>query len=132
MPVPREPETPSLAKASGSMMIASLVSRVTGFLRQIVMVGVIGIGSINDSYNVANNLPNIVYELLLGGVLAAVVIPTLVRAQHEDADDGQAFTQRLLTVSFTVLAVGHGARGVPGADAHDARTRPAAAATSRS
>jgi putative peptidoglycan lipid II flippase len=106
MPVPREPQTPSLAKASGSMMIASLVSRVTGFLRQIVMVGVIGIGSINDSYNVANNLPNQVYELLMGGVLAAVVIPTLVRAQQEDADGGQAFTQRLLTVSFTVLTAG--------------------------
>lgn len=105
-PATREPATPSLAKASGSMMIATLVSRLTGFVRQVVMVGVIGIGAVNDSYNVANNLPNIVYELLLGGVLAAVVIPTLVRAQHEDADDGRAFTQRLLTVSFTVLAVG--------------------------
>jgi putative peptidoglycan lipid II flippase len=105
-PVPREPATPSLAKASGSMVVATAVSRLTGFVRQIVMVGVIGIGAVNDSYNVANNMPNIVYELLMGGVLAAVVIPTLVRAQHEDADDGLAFTQRLLTVSLAVLAVG--------------------------
>jgi putative peptidoglycan lipid II flippase len=103
---PEEPATPSLAKASGSMAIATLVSRLTGFLRQLVLVGVIGIGTINDSYNVANNLPNIVYELLLGGVLASVVIPTLVRAQKEDDDNGQAFTQRLLTVSFVVLTVG--------------------------
>jgi putative peptidoglycan lipid II flippase len=103
---PREPATPSLAKASGSMAIATLVSRLTGFLRQLVLVGVITFGTVNDSYNVANNLPNIVYELLLGGVLASVVIPTLIRAQKEDDDDGQEFTQRLLTVSLVVLTVG--------------------------
>jgi len=40
-------------------------------------------------------------------VLAGVVIPTLVRAQHEDADDGLAFTQRLVTVSFVVPRGGH-------------------------
>jgi putative peptidoglycan lipid II flippase len=104
--VPSEPATPSLARASGSMVIATAVSRITGFLRQIVLVGVIGIGAVNDSYNVANNMPNIVYELLMGGVLAAVVIPTLVRAQREDADDGVEFTQRLLTVSMVLLGVG--------------------------
>ena len=100
------PDTPSLARASGSMVIATAVSRVTGFVRQLLLVGIVGIGTVNDSYNVANTLPNIIYELLLGGVLASVVIPTLVRAQHEDDDDGRAFTQRLLTVSFVVLAVG--------------------------
>ncbi|HEX3791299.1 MAG TPA: murein biosynthesis integral membrane protein MurJ [Pseudonocardiaceae bacterium] len=111
-PLPGEPEpapqpaSQSLAKASGSMMIANLVSRVTGFVRQIMLVGVLGIGTINDSYTVSNNLPNIVYELLLGGVLASVVIPVLVRAQHEDADGGEGYTQRLLTVATVVLAVG--------------------------
>ncbi|HEX4721276.1 MAG TPA: murein biosynthesis integral membrane protein MurJ [Pseudonocardiaceae bacterium] len=104
--VPPTPDTPSLAQASGSMVIATAVSRITGFVRQVLLVGVVGFGAVNDSYNVANNLPNIVYELLLGGVLAGVVIPTLVRAQHEDPDEGLAFTQRLLTVSFVVLAVG--------------------------
>ncbi|HEX3648889.1 MAG TPA: murein biosynthesis integral membrane protein MurJ [Pseudonocardiaceae bacterium] len=103
---PGAPTTPSLARASGSMIIATAVSRITGFLRQIMLVGVVGFGAVNDSYNVANTLPNIVYELLLGGVLASVVIPTLVRAQHEDADDGEAFTQRLLTVCCTILLAG--------------------------
>jgi len=103
---PAAQAVPSLARASGSMIIATAVSRITGFVRQILLVGVVGIGTVNDSYSVANNLPNIVYELLLGGVLASVVIPTLVRAQHEDADDGRAFTQRLLTVCFALLGVG--------------------------
>ena len=99
-------EPPSLARASGSMVIANLVSRITGFLRQIMLVGVLGIGAIPDSYNLANTLPNIVYELLMGAVLASAVIPVLVRAQTEDADDGEAFTQRLLTVAGVLLLVG--------------------------
>ncbi|HEY4024515.1 MAG TPA: murein biosynthesis integral membrane protein MurJ [Pseudonocardiaceae bacterium] len=101
-----EPAEPSLAKASGSMLIANLVSRITGFIRTVMLGSIIGFSTINDSYSLANNFPNIVYELLLGGVLASVVIPSLVRAQHEDDDDGEAFAQRLLTVTLVILLVG--------------------------
>ncbi len=67
----------SLAKASSSMLIANLVSRITGFIRTVMLGSIIGFGAVNDSYSLANNFPNIVYELLLGGVLASVVIPSL-------------------------------------------------------
>ena len=80
---------PSLGRASSLMAVASLVSRVTGFLRQLALVSVLGLGVVNDSYTVANTLPNIVYELLLGGVLTSVMVPLLVRAQTEDADGGR-------------------------------------------
>ena len=43
---------------------------------------------VNDAYNTANTLPNIVYELLLGGVLTSVVVPLLVHAQERDRDGG--------------------------------------------
>lgn len=101
-----EGEQPSLAKASGSMLIANLVSRITGFIRTVMLGSIIGFGAINDSYSLANNFPNIVYELLLGGVLASVVIPSLTRAQHEDEDGGESFAQRLLTVTLVILLVG--------------------------
>ena len=74
--------------------MASLVSRITGFLRQIALVTVLGLGVVNDSYTVSNTLPLIVYELLLGGVLTSVMVPLLVRAQTEDADGGEAYTRR--------------------------------------
>ncbi len=96
---------PSLGRASSLMAVASLVSRVTGFLRQLALVSVLGLGVVNDSYTVANTLPNIVYELLLGGVLTSVMVPLLVRAQTEDADGGEAYTRRLLTVAGAVLAL---------------------------
>jgi putative peptidoglycan lipid II flippase len=95
----------SLAKASGSMAIATLVSRITGFLWKIQLAWVAGLTVVNDSFTVANTLPNIVYELLLGGVLASVVVPLLVRAQ-DDPDGGHAYTNRLLTVGMTMLAAG--------------------------
>ena len=96
---------PSLGRASSLMAVASLVSRVTGFLRQLALVSVLGLGVVNDSYTVANTLPNIVYELLLGGVLTSVMVPLLVRAQTEDADGGEAYTRRLLTMAGAVLAL---------------------------
>ncbi|MFC0436805.1 murein biosynthesis integral membrane protein MurJ [Kutzneria buriramensis] len=98
-------EEPSLARASGSMAVATLVSRITGFVSKLLLAAVVGFSAkaINDSYTVANTVPNIIYELLLGGVLTSVVVPLLVRARHEDPDGGEEYTHRLLTVSFTML-----------------------------
>jgi putative peptidoglycan lipid II flippase len=98
-------QQPSLAKASGSMAVATLVSRITGFVWKIQLAWVAGLTVVNDSFTVANTLPNIVYELLLGGVLASVVVPLLVRSQ-DDPDGGQAYTNRLLTVGMTMLLAG--------------------------
>lgn len=94
-----------LLAASGSMAVASLVSRVTGFLRTIFIVAALGIGGVGNAYNSGNNFPNMVYELLLGGVLSSVLIPLLVHAQSEDEDDGVAYTQRLLSIAATALGV---------------------------
>jgi putative peptidoglycan lipid II flippase len=96
---------PSLAKSSGKMAIASLVSRITGFLWKIMLVLAVGTGVVNDSFNIANTLPNQVFELLLGGVLSSVVVPLLVRSQ-DDPDGGEAYTQRMLTVGLVVLMTG--------------------------
>lgn len=94
---------PSLGRSSSMMAVASLVSRITGFLRQIVLVAVLTVGMVTDSYTVSNTLPIIVYELLIGGVLSSVMVPLLVRAQHEDPDGGEAFTRRLLTMAGLAL-----------------------------
>lgn len=87
------------------MALATLISRITGFLWKLMLAIAVGLGAINDSFTVANTLPNIVFEMLLGGVLASVVVPLLVRAQ-DDPDGGVAYTNRLLTVGLTLLAVG--------------------------
>ncbi|GAA4421313.1 murein biosynthesis integral membrane protein MurJ [Actinokineospora soli] len=87
------------------MAVATLVSRITGFGWKLLLVAIVGINAIQDSFNVANTLPNIIFELLLGGVLASVVVPLLVRSQ-DDPDGGQEYMNRLLTVGMTGLGIG--------------------------
>jgi putative peptidoglycan lipid II flippase len=71
-----------------------------------VLAWVIGLSFVNDSFSIASNFPTIINELLLGGVLTSVVVPLLVRAQKDDRDGGEAYTQRLLTVGFVLLLAG--------------------------
>jgi putative peptidoglycan lipid II flippase len=95
--------TGSVARNSATMALGSMVSRVTGFLRTAVLGAAIGAAAVSDDYNLANTLPNMVYELLLGGVLASVIVPLLVRARAIDADHGEAYAQRLLTLATIFL-----------------------------
>jgi len=103
IPIVPERAERSLGRSSGLMAVASLVSRVTGFLRQVALVTVLTLGVVNSSFTVANTLPLIVYELLIGGVLTSVMVPLLVRSQTEDADGGEAYTRKLLTLAGVAL-----------------------------
>jgi putative peptidoglycan lipid II flippase len=97
--------TRGLLANTRSMAVASLASRVTGFLRSILLLAALGTAGVGNAYNSGNNLPNMVYELLLGGVLSSVLIPLLVHAEAEDEDGGLAYTQRLLSIATAALGV---------------------------
>ncbi|MGW5576103.1 murein biosynthesis integral membrane protein MurJ [Micromonospora chokoriensis] len=94
----------SAATNSAVMAVGSLVSRGTGFLRNLVIGAALGGALVGDAYTTAQILPGMVYEFLLGGVLTSVLIPVLVRRRKTDVDGGQAYAQRLLTLA--VLALG--------------------------
>jgi putative peptidoglycan lipid II flippase len=94
-----------LGRASGVMAIGTLASRVTGFLRTVAITAAIGTALVGDAYNVANTTPNILYDLLLGGVLTSVVVPVLARASREDDDGGVGFASSLLTLVVVGLSV---------------------------
>ena len=106
-PVPGGPDldsTGAVARNSATMAVGSIASRLTGFMRTAAIGAAIGAAAVSDDYNLANTLPNMVYELLLGGVLASVIVPLLVRARSTDADRGEAYAQRLLSLGTAVLA----------------------------
>lgn len=102
-------KTNDLFKASGIMAIGTILSRITGFIRSVLAVAVLGTALLADSYNVANTMPNILYNLLVGGALTAVFVPQLVRS-FSDPDGGDGFASRLLTtisvILFALVAVG--------------------------
>src|SRR6266511_3707665 len=76
---------------------------ITGSLRTAALGAALGAAAVSDDYNLANTLPAMVYELLLGGVLAGVIVPLLMRARTTDADRGEAYAQRLLTAAAVFL-----------------------------
>ncbi|WP_221330323.1 murein biosynthesis integral membrane protein MurJ [Actinoplanes sp. L3-i22] len=94
------------------MAVATLASRAAGFVRVLVLTAALGLGTrLLDAYNVANTLPNAVYELLIGGAMASVIVPLLTRAALTDPDQGVRYTQRLLSLmvyglsAITLLAL---------------------------
>jgi putative peptidoglycan lipid II flippase len=100
-----EDDTGSVARHSAVMAVGSIVSRVTGFLRTAVLAAALGAEVVSNDYNLANTIPNMVYELLLGGVLASVIVPLLIRAARRDGDRGEAYAQRLLTLAGVFLGI---------------------------
>ncbi|MEN3274029.1 MAG: putative peptidoglycan lipid flippase, partial [Actinomycetota bacterium] len=56
------------------MAVGTAASRLTGFVRLAATLYALGLGRAADTYTLANNTPNIVYELLLGGVLSATLV----------------------------------------------------------
>lgn len=91
-----------LFRASGVMAIGTILSRITGFFRAILAVAVLGTALLADSYNVANTMPNILYNLLVGGALTAIFVPQLVRS-FSDEDGGHGFASRLVTTISGIL-----------------------------
>jgi putative peptidoglycan lipid II flippase len=87
------------------MAVGTIVSRGTGFVRNAAIAAVLGVEGVGGMFNLANTTPNIVYELLLGGILTSVLVPVLVRAAKDDPDGGEVYAQRLLSLVVIVLTV---------------------------
>ena len=95
-----------LVRASAVVGIGTLLSRVTGLARTAALVGVLGTTSaLADTYNTGNGLPNIVYELVLGGVLSATLVPLFVRRIEEDDREGIAAILTAGVIALAALAV---------------------------
>ncbi|MEU7177119.1 MULTISPECIES: murein biosynthesis integral membrane protein MurJ [Streptomyces] len=101
----------SLLKSSALMAAGTMVSRLTGFVRSALIVAALGGAVLGDSWQVAYQLPTMIFILTIGGGLNSVFVPQLVRAMKEDEDGGEAYANRLLTLvvvilgALTVLAV---------------------------
>ena len=105
---PTERTTATLLRSSAVVSVGTAISRVTGLLRTVVLAAVLGDAIVADAYNIANTAPNVVYDLILGGVLAATLVPVLVaRLSHDDEDAVTAVSTVLTLVlgALTVVAV---------------------------
>jgi len=97
---PTESET-SLVRSSAIVAAGTALSRVTGFVRIAAIAYALGATTLAGTYSYANEAPNIVYELLLGGVLTATLVPLFVK-HFESRDDDAA--SAIFTVALLALA----------------------------
>ena len=105
VPVKKGGKAGGLLKSSAVMAAGTMVSRLTGFVRSALIVSALGVGLLGDTFQVAYQLPTMIYILTVGGGLNSVFVPQLVRAMKEDEDGGEAFANRLLTLVMVALGL---------------------------
>ncbi|HKY58027.1 MAG TPA: lipid II flippase MurJ, partial [Aeromicrobium sp.] len=94
-----------VARNSAWMALGTIVSRLTGFARLYLLAFTIGTHLDADLFSNANTLPNTLYILVAGGVFNVVLVPQMVRAMKRDADRGEAYVNRIMTLGLLVLGV---------------------------
>jgi putative peptidoglycan lipid II flippase len=111
---PEEGLPPNLGRSAVVMAVGTTLSRVTGLGRLVAMAFALGVteSRLADSYNIANTMPNVIYELILGGVLTSVFIPVLVEELRKKRDDDAwdsvsalVTTSAVAVTAITVLAI---------------------------
>ncbi|HET7385124.1 MAG TPA: murein biosynthesis integral membrane protein MurJ [Nocardioidaceae bacterium] len=97
-------DEPGILGSSAVMAVGTVVSRLSGLVRGALLVAAIGAQLHADVFTIANTIPNMLYILLAGGVFNAVLVPQLVRAMKHDADEGEGYTNRVITLAGLFLA----------------------------
>ena len=122
MSVPGEPDLPDepgtvdvplsggeqLVRSSGVVAIGTGLSRLTGLLRTVALAYAVGTTFLAEGYNLANTTPNMVYDLLLGGILSATLIPVFVdnvRRRDDEASDAVLTVTTVALIGVTALAM---------------------------
>lgn len=89
------------------MAFATLISRLTGFIRIVLLAAILG-AALSSAFSVANQLPNLIAALVLEATFTAIFVPALARAERDDPDGGTAFVRRLVTIVSTLLLIATG------------------------
>ncbi|RZI80843.1 MAG: virulence factor MviN, partial [Microbacterium sp.] len=97
---------PDLGRASALIGAGTLVSRLTGLVRNFMLAAALGVvgSSAADAFAIANQFPNTLFTLISSGILAGIIVPQIVSAVRTHSDGGSAFVSKLLTLGFVVLA----------------------------
>ena len=88
---------------SAVMAVGTAISRMSGFVRSALLAAALGNALHADLFNISNTIPNMLYILLAGGVVNAVLVPQLVRSIGHDPDGGDAYTNRIITLAALFL-----------------------------
>jgi putative peptidoglycan lipid II flippase len=106
VPAHRRAATLPLRTSAAYVAVGTGVSRLTGLLRFVALAWALGQTTLADSYNLANTTPNMLYDVVLGGVLSATFIPVFVdRLANKPEREAYESISAVLTVSIVVLLI---------------------------
>ncbi|MEG2213606.1 MAG: lipid II flippase MurJ, partial [Clostridiales bacterium] len=78
-----------IIRTAGFLMVVNVLSRVLGYVRDVVMLNIFGQSIVTDAYNAAFSIPDTLYQILIGGAMSSAFIPVfasyLARDQVDDA-----------------------------------------------
>ncbi len=94
-----------IARAAGSMSGATMISRVLGYARDMLLAFYFGATGLSDTFFVAFRIPNLLRELFAEGSMSAAFVPVLTEYQTRDSSEAK----RLVRVTFSFLLVSAGA-----------------------
>jgi putative peptidoglycan lipid II flippase len=97
---------PSIARSAAMMSTATTLSRVSGFLRMWATAYALGATGLMSAYSVANNIPNMIFELAAGGIISSLFIPTFMELrENKDEETAWRFTSHVFNLTVLVLGL---------------------------
>jgi peptidoglycan biosynthesis protein MviN/MurJ (putative lipid II flippase) len=93
----------SIGRAAVMIGVITVLARLVGFGRQVVFAHTVGTTCLGTAYTTANMVPNIVYDIVLGGALSSLVVPVLAGPAGRAADQAQQISSALLTWTVALL-----------------------------
>jgi putative peptidoglycan lipid II flippase len=102
-------DAPGIARGAAVIGGLTVLSRIFGLVRTVVFAQTVGATCLGTAYATANQIPNLVYELVLGGALTSAMVPVLARSAERSATDPEQkalvsqITSALLTWSVLIL-----------------------------
>ena len=94
-----------MLRSSVVVAVGTALSRITGFVRIAAIAYALGVTALAGTYSYANETPNIVYELLVGGVLTATLVPVFVRHFEDDDEDAASAVFTVAMLALLVITV---------------------------
>ena len=102
-------EDETLKQADSSSILVSalvIVSRITGFFRTTMQAWALGATGVASAYTVANQMPNFLYELVVGGMLITSFLPVYINVKTKLGKKGAAvYASNLLTIVLVLMAL---------------------------
>ena len=103
---PPNPKSTSLARSAGILSIGNVASRVLGLMREMVIAALFGQSGLVSAFTVASQVPTMLYDFLIGGMLSAALVPVLSEfATQRDADGKRTELTRLVGALISLLGM---------------------------